>query len=338
MTDPLRDIINKAMEASQDPETQDTLIEEADDTEDTGAEPVSDELVDVEEEEVNETEKESDTGDEPEDEELEGANDIYKVRIDGESVDVTLKEALAGYQRQADYTRKAQALAQERQEFEQEQTEVYEAVESVQSLDEAWNDNPVTVLAHFTASTDNPTQAVAMLIKELASSNLLDKEFLDIFGITSDVQSEWQKESEVVNLRQQVSRSTQQETSRAQAIETEQAVQNAIAQFDKDINEIIINENLKLSGSKRAEFRQRLASYARDNDLTNIKAAYKALRYEEQSNNRKVAEKTAERAKAKRGTSAVTRKSSGGSDAKSVSNGTKDLRSVILESMKENGG
>lgn len=41
-----------------------------------------------------------------------------KVRIDGEEVSVPLNEALQGYQRQADYTKKTQELAAQRQEAE----------------------------------------------------------------------------------------------------------------------------------------------------------------------------------------------------------------------------
>lgn len=42
-----------------------------------------------------------------------------KVVIDGTETEVSLKEALAGYQRQADYTRKTQELATMRNEYEQ---------------------------------------------------------------------------------------------------------------------------------------------------------------------------------------------------------------------------
>jgi hypothetical protein len=51
------------------------------------------------------------------DEEPEGDDeqpDVYTVKIDGKDVQVTLDEALKGYQREADYTRKTQALAGER--------------------------------------------------------------------------------------------------------------------------------------------------------------------------------------------------------------------------------
>ena len=336
MTDALREIINEALQANQNPETQDNLVDEAGDTEETAAEAVTEELVGVGDAKVEETDGEDAEGEEPEADKSEEAGETYEVTIDGETVAVTLEEALAGYQRQADYTRKAQALAQERQEFETAREEVAETIEQVTSLDDAWNDNPVTVLAHFTAATDNPTQAVALLIKELASSNLLEREFLDIFGITPEVQDEWAQQSEVEVLRDRVSRSEQDEKARAQARDTETAVQRAIAEFDRDIDDILSGEGLKLTGEQRTEFRQRLATYARDNELTNLKAAYKALKYEEQSSKRKVAEKTAERTKAKRATSAVAKKGSSGAGSP-VSGEAKDLRSLILESMKENG-
>lgn len=39
------------------------------------------------------------------------------VKLDGEELEVPLSEAIAGYQRQADYTRKTQELAQEREQY-----------------------------------------------------------------------------------------------------------------------------------------------------------------------------------------------------------------------------
>lgn len=43
----------------------------------------------------------------------------YTVKINGEDVEVTQEELLRGYMRQSDYTRKTQALADERQRYEQ---------------------------------------------------------------------------------------------------------------------------------------------------------------------------------------------------------------------------
>ena len=51
-------------------------------------------------------------------------NDLkVKAKIDGEDVEVTLSEALAGYQRTADYTRKTTELSEQRQHFESAVTE-----------------------------------------------------------------------------------------------------------------------------------------------------------------------------------------------------------------------
>lgn len=56
---------------------------------------------------------------------------LYTVKINGKEEQVSLKEALSGYQRQQDYTRAKQAFAEERRQFETElqsarqQSEVY---------------------------------------------------------------------------------------------------------------------------------------------------------------------------------------------------------------------
>jgi len=49
----------------------------------------------------------------------EPADSTYTVKVDGSESEVTLSELQQGYQRQADYTRKTQELASERQRLEQ---------------------------------------------------------------------------------------------------------------------------------------------------------------------------------------------------------------------------
>jgi hypothetical protein len=48
----------------------------------------------------------------------------HKVKIDGQDAEVTLEEALAGYSRTQDYTRKTQTLAEEKKTFLAEQTAI----------------------------------------------------------------------------------------------------------------------------------------------------------------------------------------------------------------------
>ena len=52
-----------------------------------------------------------------------------KVKVDGEELDVPFNEAIQGYQRQADYTRKTQELSQQREQLQFAQT-LQQALES----------------------------------------------------------------------------------------------------------------------------------------------------------------------------------------------------------------
>lgn len=60
-------------------------------------------------------------------------NKHVKLTVDGEEIDVPLREALSGYSRQADYTRKTQELAEQRRQAE-EAMRVYEAMQASPGL------------------------------------------------------------------------------------------------------------------------------------------------------------------------------------------------------------
>lgn len=55
---------------------------------------------------------------------------IYVVKIDGKEIEITEEELLNGYQRQADYTRKTQELAEQRKSFEVQKTQELETLKS----------------------------------------------------------------------------------------------------------------------------------------------------------------------------------------------------------------
>lgn len=79
----------------------------------------------TEAEDPDEEEGEPETDDEEtEEEETAEAEPTFTVKVDGKEFQVTEKELLDGYQRQADYTRKAQAVAEERKANEAESTAV----------------------------------------------------------------------------------------------------------------------------------------------------------------------------------------------------------------------
>jgi hypothetical protein len=92
-----------------------------------------------EEEEAYEAD-EANEEDELEEEEQQEAR--YKILVNGQEQEVTLDEMLKGYQRQSDYTRKTQALAEERKQNQQLVNEYSQRLAQVSQLAEQLQANP----------------------------------------------------------------------------------------------------------------------------------------------------------------------------------------------------
>ena len=107
-------------EQTANEETEATVDEEVvEDTEE--AEEVEEEAPEEEGQAEEETEEEVE---EEEETEIVAEEDLkYTIKVDGEEIEVGIDELKNGYQRQADYTRKSQALAEQRKETEQIQSE-----------------------------------------------------------------------------------------------------------------------------------------------------------------------------------------------------------------------
>ena len=112
----------------------------------TAAEEVVEELVEEAEQGQSEEEAEDgdatdadDTGEETVEEEPEGEDEpepTFKVKVDGEEVEVPLSELQKGYSREQDYTRKTMALAEERRTLEARfANELKQSLELFEQLD-----------------------------------------------------------------------------------------------------------------------------------------------------------------------------------------------------------
>ena len=98
-------------------ETDTTVDEEV--VEEIQEDEVETEEESVEEEATEEVEETEETVDEVEEEvEEEVEPETYKVKVNGEEFEVDIDELKAGYQRQSDYTRKSQELAEQRKQTE----------------------------------------------------------------------------------------------------------------------------------------------------------------------------------------------------------------------------
>lgn len=339
MSEELRSLISSAM-TELNPESQDTQSQVADEEAlddsdyevETSEDTEDDTEVEAEDDEESDEEVADEAADDEADDESADKKETYTVKVNGESIDVTLNELKSGYQRQSDYTREKQALKKEIEEFDSVKEQLVGAFEGVQALEAAWEEDPITVLAQFASNTDNPTHAVALLIKELAP--LLDRDFLEMFGVTPDVQRQWSQENQVSKSQRQQTEHGSRRDQELAAAQEELEIQNAIVEYDRQIDEILESENLNFTVKQRGEFRKELAKYAADNELTNLKAAYKAFKYEELQTKKQVAAKTAAKAKEKKAAKVVTR-SGAGSDGGNPVNDNSDLHSVVLAAMKD---
>jgi hypothetical protein len=333
----LRDIIASSL-TEQDPATPDNLEAEATEvaeTLDTDESLEDNDGFEVEETEgAEDAEVEADEESEETEEQVDADGEKFTVKVDGETFEVTLDELKSGYQRQADYTREKQALKKEIEQFEEVKLELSDTLQGIQQLDEAWEENPIQVLAHFTANTQNPTHAVALLIKELAVANLLDQAFLDTFGVTPEIRNQWAQETEVQQLRGQVSKTASKRDQELESAKIELEIQKALAEYERQVDEIIAAEGLNLTVTQRNEFRQKLAKYASENELTNLKAAYKAFQYEQVQQKKAVAKRTAEKAKQKKAASVSARSGSSADGGVSLTD-TSDLASVIQAALRD---
>lgn len=209
--------------------------------------------------------------------------------------------------RQADYTRKTQALAEERKNLEAQMEELSGSTEYVEKLASAWESNPVGVITGFFEDVDDPTTALAQTIVQLAKSGVLDPKFLETFGITSEVQEKWaveaKRESDVAELRRRLDEQERDRLERVEAAEAERALQDAVAEFERQWDSVVSR-----NGLNPQDFATKVAvlEYARDNEITNLEKAYGAWRYE-QIQSEKAKRPASEK---KRATGAVSKKSS----------------------------
>ena len=112
--------------ASEETETavDEEAVEEKKDAEEVEEEaPESEEEGQAEEETEEEVSAESEESEEEEFEVVAEEDLKYTIKVDGEELEVGIDELKNGYQRQADYTRKSQALAEQRKETEKIQSE-----------------------------------------------------------------------------------------------------------------------------------------------------------------------------------------------------------------------
>jgi hypothetical protein len=332
----LEEIINETLNELES--DTDTPVEDQEETEVEAVDEVEADEADTADEDETE---ESDESEEEEVEEGDGADDgnTFVVKVDGEELSVTLDELKAGYSRQAHFTRSMQALKEERETFEAESAQYVETIQQIADLDAAWEANPVSVLTSLLASTENPSYALGLLVKEAAANDLLTEDALKYFGIDAATKQTWSTETELERLRREVQERVEREAqlqAKEQETAAESRVREAMQVFENQINEIVTEEGLDFPTiEEKAAFKAEILRYAKDNSILDLKKAYAALSYERERESRATAARRSKSQQKKAATKVVSRSGASAAGVSPVANQNQDLRSVIESTMKE---
>jgi hypothetical protein len=128
------------------------------------------------------------------------ANYVVPVKLDGEELQVPLSEAIAGYQRQADYTRKTQELAQQREQMQ--------FAAAIQSALERDPEATIDLLTRHYGISRAEARAVAAEVEDVESLDPQEKRLRELdqrIASFEDFQSQQQIEREVARLQSKYS-------------------------------------------------------------------------------------------------------------------------------------
>ena len=189
----------------------------------------------------------------------------YKAKVDGEEIEVEIDELINGYQRTADYTKKSQALAEqrkaieaERQHLEQVKQERQAYAQKLQALDQ-------------------------FLSQQNKGENLEVLKETDPIGYAVKVAERTERDKQLAVVRAEQNRIAQQ-----QQADQQQALQNHIKSEAEKLNTLIP----ELSTPKGDEIRKQIREYAKtqgwsDKELSSVYdhravvTLYRAMKFEQ---------------------------------------------------------
>lgn len=169
------------------------------------------------------------------------APEQFTVKVNGEDVNVTLEEALKGYQRQSDYTQKTQSLAQEREQLSHAER-LWEAIEA----------NPEATLKRLAAAYDVDLGTARQMVADAAQSDPFAESFVEPQAVAQD-DPRWKAVEEFMQTQQAQTVQAQVEAE-AQGVKTKYNVPNLSTQD--------------------------LVQYAVDNGINNLDAAFRSMSFE----------------------------------------------------------
>lgn len=234
----------------------------------------------------SESEDEEGDEEEPSDEDEGGGEQPESVELDTESsyqlsdgTEVTGQELADGYLRQSDYTRKTQAVAQQRKKLEQREQQITDWLQEVREnpadavLEVASaSQQPMGTIAGALASDGNATGNAALLLRTLADQGQLSQEFIDHFGIETSGPVSQQADQAAKDDRIESLEKREQER------EQERQRQQIVDQYHQQWETIKGEADLDFANEDESQAKIELMRYARDRQIPDLHDAYYAMK------------------------------------------------------------
>jgi hypothetical protein len=298
----LDDVLAELVGIEESETVEETTVEQSDVTEpadDGNVEEVQDGDDETTDEPVDSDEDASDDEDDSEEEATEviDLDPDAVVRIDGKEVKVS--EAL---ELKAAFTKKTQALAEERKAFEEEIEESRGRLDYVSQLEQLWETDPAQVIVGFAAGASDPedllAEAVVALAENgsadgnlavvksliaLAANDLLSEELAAQIGFTDEVvdriKSQVKTEQRVVKVERRLAAEEKRMAAQQEQSAYEAEVARHLAELNSQWDRIVQAnpEVSSLSEAERHELKIQLVTYAQDNEGVPLHVAYDAL-------------------------------------------------------------
>ena len=228
---------------------------------------------------------------------------------------------------QADYTRKTQAVAEQKQQLDQEREElnsraaqVDELFDNMKSWYETRAADPGNWIVEIASQSDNPTRSVARALKGLADQGRLDEKFVEMFGLESGPVADVAAEDETSLRLAQVEQTLQE---RQQEEETNRRIQQIAGEYQQQWDSIKASQQLAFdSPDAERQAKREVLEFARDRDIVSLEDAYDLLAARKAREAPAPPKADPETTDKKRASRAVTpRSASGGAKAKPAKRG-----------------
>jgi hypothetical protein len=141
-----------------------------------------------------------------------------------------------------------------------------ERLAALDLLETRWGQSPALVVAHFLASSPDPLRTLAETLVFLVNEEVLTTHALSALGIDA---------SELATIAEHLAGTEPGESLRYAA-----AVNEAVLAYEAQVDEILASAGATLDADARTAFRVAVARFAYENNVPDLKIAYRLMRAE----------------------------------------------------------